>query len=189
MVTLEPGATEVGPRIRALLLDPATGALSPRAEALLYAADRAQHVATVVRPALERGAVVITDRYVDSSLAYQGAGRDLRAGRGARLSRWATGGLRPDLTVLLDLDPAVGLAARRPATPDRLEAESLAFHERVRAGLPRARRRATPRPLPACVARRRDRAPDAVHAPPSRSRASPPPAAREHPTRARSARA
>jgi dTMP kinase len=98
---------------------------------MLYAADRADHVEQVIRPALKRGAVVITDRYVDSSLAYQGGGRALPIGEIRKLSHWATGGLRPDLTVLLDLDPAVGLA-RAGSSPDRMEAESLAFHERVR---------------------------------------------------------
>ncbi|MGB8649949.1 MAG: dTMP kinase [Mycobacteriales bacterium] len=132
VLTREPGATAVGARIRALLLDPETR-LSARAEALLYAADRAQHVATVVRPALQRGAVVISDRYVDSSLAYQGAGRELDHDEIAGLSQWATEGLRPDLTVLLDIDPAVGLA-RATGSPDRIEQESLAFHRAVREG-------------------------------------------------------
>jgi dTMP kinase len=132
VVTREPGATPVGAQIRALLLDPTTS-LSARAEALLYAADRAQHVAIVIRPALERGAVVISDRYVDSSLAYQGAGRELDTDEVAELSRWATGGLRPDVTVLLDIDPAVGLA-RATGSPDRIEQESLAFHRAVRQG-------------------------------------------------------
>ena len=132
VVTREPGATPTGARIRALLLDPATGDLAPRAEALLYAADRAQHVATVLRPALERGAVVLSDRYVDSSLAYQGAGRELRVDDVAKLSTWATEGLRPELTLLLDIDPEVGLV-RAGGTPDRIEAESLEFHRRVRA--------------------------------------------------------
>ena len=132
VVTREPGATAAGARMRELLLDPASR-LSPRAEALLYAADRAQHVSEVVRPALERGAVVLTDRYVDSSLAYQGAGRDLARDEIARLSRWATEGLRPDLVVLLDIDPVVGLR-RAGDTPDRMEAESLEFHRRVREG-------------------------------------------------------
>ncbi len=132
IVTREPGATDVGVRIRALLLDPATR-ISARAEALLYAADRAQHVATVVQPALDRGAVVLSDRYVDSSLAYQGAGRDLDVEEVAGLSRWATRGLVPDVTLLLDLDPAVGLA-RATGSPDRIEQESLAFHRAVRQG-------------------------------------------------------
>jgi len=131
--TREPGATPVGAQVRALLLDAETVGLAPRAEALLYAADRAQHVATIVVPALERGAVVLSDRYVDSSLAYQGAGRALPVEEVATLSRWATQGLRPDLTVLLDVDPVVGLA-RAGGRPDRIEAESLAFHRAVRAG-------------------------------------------------------
>ena len=131
-VTREPGATPIGARIRTLLLDPATS-LSPRTEALLYAADRAQHVATVVRPALDRGAVVLSDRYVDSSLAYQGAGRELDLDEVAELSAWATQGLQPDLTVLLDLDPAIGLA-RATGSPDRIEQESLEFHQAVRQG-------------------------------------------------------
>lgn len=133
VVTREPGATPAGQRIRALLLDPATGRLAPRAEAMLYAADRAQHVAEVVRPALDRGAVVLTDRYVDSSLAYQGAGRELAVDEVKRLSQWATDGLRPDVVVLLDVDPVVGLA-RAGDVPDRIEAESLDFHRRVREG-------------------------------------------------------
>jgi dTMP kinase len=133
VVTREPGATPAGARIRALLLDPATGRLTPRAEAMLYAADRAQHVSEVIRPALERGAVVLTDRFVDSSLAYQGAGRELAAEEVRRLSQWATGGLRPDLVVLLDVDPVVGLA-RAGGVPDRIESESLEFHRRVRDG-------------------------------------------------------
>ena len=132
VVTREPGATPLGTQVRALLLDP-TATVAPRAEAMLYAADRAQHVATLVRPALERGAVVVTDRYVDSSLAYQGAGRELDVDEVRKLSSWATGGLRPDLVVLLDVDPVVGLA-RAGDAPDRMEAESLAFHARVRQG-------------------------------------------------------
>ena len=132
VVTREPGATPAGARIRELLLDP-TATLSPRAEAMLYAADRAQHVAQVVRPALERGAVVLTDRYVDSSLAYQGAGRELVRDEVARLSKWATEGLKPDLVVLLDVDPVLGLR-RAGDSPDRIEAESLDFHRRVREG-------------------------------------------------------
>ncbi|MEV1147330.1 dTMP kinase, partial [Micromonospora sp. NPDC049799] len=135
VVTREPGATTVGDRIRSLLLgQPGSDAPSPRAEALLYAADRAHHVATVVRPALVRGSVVISDRYVDSSLAYQGAGRTLPVDEVSWLSSWATGGLKPDLVVLLDVDPRTGLSrvAARSEGPDRLEAESVTFHERVR---------------------------------------------------------
>jgi len=131
VVTFEPGATPVGRRLREVLLDKANTAMSPRTEALLYAADRAQHVSEVIRPALSRGAVVITDRYVDSSLAYQGAGRLLDEHEVRRLSRWATGGLLPDLTVVLDVDPVVGLT-RATGPGDRIETEALHFHERVR---------------------------------------------------------
>ncbi|WP_206736919.1 dTMP kinase [Streptomyces sp. GZWMJZ-114] len=133
VLTREPGATPVGKRLRSILLDVSSAGLSHRAEALLYAADRAEHVDTVVRPALERGAIVITDRYIDSSVAYQGAGRDLSPVEIARISRWATGGLVPNLTVLLDVAPE---AARERFTeaPDRLESEPAEFHARVRAG-------------------------------------------------------
>ncbi|MEV1062556.1 dTMP kinase [Streptomyces sp. NPDC050263] len=133
VLTREPGATPVGKRLRSILLDVSSAGLSHRAEALLYAADRAEHVDTVVRPALERGAVVITDRYVDSSVAYQGAGRDLSPTEIARISRWATNGLVPHLTVLLDVSPE---AARERFTeaPDRLESEPAEFHARVRSG-------------------------------------------------------
>ncbi|WFE30629.1 dTMP kinase [Solwaraspora sp. WMMD791] len=134
VVTREPGSSGLGEKIRRLVLEGGADAPSPRAEALLYAADRAHHVATVVRPALARGAVVISDRYVDSSLAYQGAGRVLPVEEVSWLSSWATGGLKPDLVVLLDIEPAAGLtrAQGRGAGADRLESESLAFHERVR---------------------------------------------------------
>jgi dTMP kinase len=131
LLTHEPGGTAVGERLRALLLDPTTSSLSHRAEALLYAADKAQHVEQVVCPALERGAVVITDRYVDSTLAYQGAGRTLPPAEVERLARWATGDLRPHLTVVLDLPAEAGLS--RVERPDRLEAEPVEFHRRVRA--------------------------------------------------------
>jgi dTMP kinase len=133
VVTREPGATPVGQRLRAILLDVANGGLSHHAEALLYAADRAEHVASVVRPALERGAVVISDRYTDSSVAYQGAGRDLAATEVARISRWATDGLVPHLTVLLDVSPETA-RERFTEAPDRLESEPSEFHQRVRAG-------------------------------------------------------
>ncbi|WP_462418576.1 dTMP kinase [Kytococcus sp. Marseille-QA3725] len=129
VVTREPGGTELGARVRELLLHGEH--VAPRAEALLFAADRAHHVASHVRPALERGAVVVSDRYVDSSVAYQGAGRDLDAQEVASISRWATEGLVPDLTVLLDVDPELG-RCRRGAEHDRLEAESADFHARVR---------------------------------------------------------
>jgi dTMP kinase len=131
--TFEPGATPTGGRIRGIVLDHSSAGLSPRSEALLYAADRAQHVHDVLRPALDAGEVVITDRFVDSSLAYQGAGRAIPMDDVRSISRWATQGLQPDLTVLLDLPPEVGLArARGRAAADRLESESLDFHQRVR---------------------------------------------------------
>ncbi len=133
VTTHEPGATKIGLRLRALLLDTAHTGLAPRAEALMYAADRAEHVQDVIRPALERGAVVVTDRYVDSSLAYQGAGRQLPVSEIASLNRWATGGLTPDLTILLDLPTVTGLS-RRLSSADRLESEPIEFHDRVRSG-------------------------------------------------------
>ncbi|HUC26637.1 MAG TPA: dTMP kinase, partial [Streptosporangiaceae bacterium] len=133
VTTHEPGATKIGLRLRALLLDTAHAGLAPRAEALMYAADRAEHVQDVILPALERGAVVVTDRYVDSSLAYQGAGRQLPVSEIAGLNRWATGGLAPDLTVLLDLPVVTGLS-RRLSSADRLESEPVEFHQRVRSG-------------------------------------------------------
>ena len=133
LVTREPGGTDVGVELRDIILH-RKGFLAPRAEALLYAADRAHHVYTVVRPALERGDVVIQDRYFDSSVAYQGAGRVLSEDEVRNLSLWATEGLIPDLTVVLDL-PAAAARARREDQGrvfDRLEAESDDFHERVR---------------------------------------------------------
>ncbi len=132
--TREPGGTEVGQLIRDIVLHH-RGDIVPRAEALLYAADRAHHVATVVRPARERGDVVLQDRYLDSSVAYQGAGRVLDADEVRNLSLWATDGALPDLTILLDIDEATARtrldAADKPF--DRLEAEGDSFHARVRA--------------------------------------------------------
>ncbi|MFF0509735.1 dTMP kinase [Streptomyces sp. NPDC004250] len=133
VLTREPGATPVGKRLRSILLDVSSAGLSHRAEALLYAADRAEHVDTVVRPALERGAVVISDRYIDSSVAYQGAGRDLSPTEIARINRWATNGLVPHLTVLLDVSPETA-RERFTEAPDRLESEPAEFHARVRSG-------------------------------------------------------
>ena len=131
--TLEPGGTEVGVEIRKILLHH-RGELAPRAEAALFAADRAHHVATKIRPALDRGEIVITDRYFDSSVAYQGAGRELSMEEVRNLSLWAVGGLLPNLTVLLDL-PADVARSRRNNTgtePDRLESEKIEFFERAR---------------------------------------------------------
>jgi dTMP kinase len=130
VATFEPGDTAVGAGIRAVLLDPATAALDDRAEALLMAADRAQHVAQVIRPALEAGRHVVCDRYVGSSIAYQGYGRGLPTEWVTKLSTWATGALVPDLTVLLDV-PAHVAAERASGNPDRFEGAGDAFHQRV----------------------------------------------------------
>lgn len=131
--TREPGGTDLGMELRQIVLH-RRGEIAPRAEALIYAADRAHHVATKVRPAIERGDIVVQDRYLDSSVAYQGAGRDLDADMVRRLSLWAVDGLMPHLTVLLDLDESVGRArlARGRTQYDRLEAEDREFHARVR---------------------------------------------------------
>lgn len=128
--TREPGGTPAAEIMRDLVLNPTYEGLDARAEALLFAAARGEHVARVVRPAIERGDVVICDRYLDSSVAYQGFGRDLGADRIRDLSLWATYGLVPDLTIVLDISPGVGLS--RLSNPDRLEAEPLSYHESVR---------------------------------------------------------
>jgi dTMP kinase len=130
LLSREPGGTELGKDLRKILLGHETGVISPRAEALLYAADRAHHVFSVIRPGLDRGDVVITDRYFDSSAAYQGAGRVLNPSEVARISRWATESLYPTLTILIDVPATIGLA--RLKSLDRLEAEPTEFHERVR---------------------------------------------------------
>ena len=130
LLSREPGGTEMGKDLRRILLDHSTGDISPRAEALLYAADRAHHVFSKIRPALDRGEVVITDRYFDSSIAYQGAGRVLVSGEVARISRWATESLFPTLTILIDQPAEIGLG--RLKSKDRLEIEPIDFHERIR---------------------------------------------------------
>ncbi len=130
LCTREPGGTPAAEAIRAVLLDPANAGLDDRAEALLFAAARGDHAARVIKPGLERGDIVISDRYLDSSVAYQGVARGLGAERVAELSLWATGGLVPDLTIVLDVDPALGLA--RVVGPDRLESEPIEWHARVR---------------------------------------------------------
>jgi dTMP kinase len=130
LLSREPGGTELGKDLRRILLDHSTGEISPRAEALLYAADRAHHVFSKIRPALDRGEVVITDRYFDSSIAYQGAGRVLVPGEVARISRWATESLFPTLTILIDQPAEIGLS--RLKSKDRLEIEPIDFHERIR---------------------------------------------------------
>jgi dTMP kinase len=136
VTTREPGGTELGEKLREILLHAREQSpLGARAEALLFAADRADHIEKVVRPALERGAIVLTDRHVDSSIAYQSGGRGLAADQVAALSQFATDGVRPDVTVLLDLDPSTARlrAQARPDGPDKVEAESAEFHARVRA--------------------------------------------------------
>jgi len=131
--TREPGGSSLGDSVRNVLLH--GGHVFERAEALLYAADRAQNIAEVVRPALERGAAVVQDRYIDSSLAYQGAGRTLPQDEVRRINEWASEGLWPELTVLLDADPKIAITRRAAAgeKADRLEREAAEFHERVRA--------------------------------------------------------
>ena len=133
VLSREPGGTDLGVELREIILH-RRGYIAPRAEALIYAADRAHHIATKVRPAIARGAVVLQDRYLDSSVAYQGAGRVLDPAEVRNLSLWATESLLPDLTVLLDLDPTVGRARLQEARTryDRLEAEEAEFHTRVR---------------------------------------------------------
>jgi dTMP kinase len=130
LVTREPGGTDLGERLRELLLDPKTGGVEPRTEALLFAASRSQHVATMIRPALEEGQVVLCDRYVDSSLAYQGVARGLGEQDVLTLNVWATQGLFPDLVLLFHLEPEVGLA-RSEDDPDRIEQEGSEFHAKV----------------------------------------------------------
>jgi dTMP kinase len=141
LCTREPGATVLGAQLRRILLDPEGYALHERTEALLFAADRAEHVASVILPALRRGLIVLCDRHSDSSIAYQAAGRGLDEGQIAALSDFATGGLVPDLTLLLDVSPTVGLDRVRQrarcteptgAGEDRFEGQDLAFHKRVR---------------------------------------------------------
>jgi dTMP kinase len=130
VLSREPGGSDLGIEIRKILLSHSTGEISPRAEALLYAADRAHHVFSVIRPALAAGEVVISDRYFDSSIAYQGAGRVLEPGEVARISRWATESLFPTLTIIIDLPAEIGLG--RLKSKDRLESQPIDFHERVR---------------------------------------------------------
>ena len=132
-LTREPGGTELGARIRALVLDPNVSGLDRRTEALLMAADRSQHVAEVIGPALSRGEWVVSDRFSGSTFAYQGFGRGLDLGGLRNISDWASKGLVPELNVLLDVPAAIS-AGRRCSLPDRLEAEDATFHSRVVAG-------------------------------------------------------
>lgn len=128
--TREPGGTPAAEAIRSVVLSPEFAGLDARSEALLFAAARGEHAARVIRPAIERGSIVVCDRYIDSSVAYQGVARDLGAEAIRELSLWATQGLVPDLTIVLDIDPTVGLT--RIDEPDRLEAEPVEYHLRVR---------------------------------------------------------
>jgi dTMP kinase len=133
-LTREPGGAPIAEQIRAVLLTPENGAMTPGAELLLYLAARAQHTDEVIRPALRAGVTVLCDRYSDSTIAYQGYGHGLPLAEVERMDAFATGGLRPDLTILLDVPVAVGLARKRGAEWNRLEGQAVAFHERVRAG-------------------------------------------------------
>jgi dTMP kinase len=167
LVTREPGDTPVGQQIRRMLLDP-TIELTDEAEALLYAADRAEHVARIVRPALERGTIVLTDRYIDSSVAYQGYGRGLPPETILQISRWATSELLPDLTVLLDLPAEEGMRraqARGRASglaTDRIEGETCEFHDRIRRGFLRLAAEDSLRYALVDASRSRDEVADAV---------------------------
>ena len=132
--TREPGGTPIGEKLRSLVLEHGHGHIDAHTEALIFAASRAAHASQVIRPALERGEVVLTDRYIDSSVAYQGAGRDLGTDAVLSINEWATSGLQPDLTVLLDVHPADGRSRRTAgdAAEDRLESEADEFHARIR---------------------------------------------------------
>ncbi len=135
VLTAEPGSTPLGERIREMVLSSHAGPMDPHAETALYLADRADHVSRVIRPALDRGAIVICDRYTDSTIVYQGCGRQLGAANLEQMCRWATQSTEPDLVLVLDIDPAEGLArAADRSTPDRFEQENIDFHTRVRQG-------------------------------------------------------
>jgi dTMP kinase len=133
--TREPGGTPIGEKLRSLVLDHGHGHIDAHTEALIFAASRAAHATQVIRPALERGEIVLTDRYIDSSVAYQGAGRGLGTAAVRDINAWATSGLQPDLTVLLDVEPTVGRQRRTAgdAAEDRLESEADEFHATIRA--------------------------------------------------------
>lgn len=133
--TREPGGTQLGDEIRSLLIDPKFKNYSPKAEALLYAASRAQHVHELIAPCLKRGTWVISDRFIDASLAYQGVGRNLGVHPIAKLNHWATDDLLPDLSVILDIDPKIGISrakTRQGGQLDRLEQEKIEFHQKIR---------------------------------------------------------
>ena len=135
VATREPGGSTIGKTVRSLLLDPDLPALNPRTEALLFAADRAQHVAELINPALDAGKIVLCDRYLDSSVAYQGKARGLGMDEIKNISLWGTQGRLPDLTILIDIDPAISLGRKSEEEVNRMEQQEMLFHQTVRAGL------------------------------------------------------
>lgn len=135
VATREPGGSTIGKTVRSLLLDADLPALNPRTEALLFAADRAQHVAELINPALEAGKIVLCDRYFDSSVAYQGKARGLGMEEIKNLSLWGTQGRVPDLTILIDIDPAISLTRKSGDEVNRMEQQEMLFHQTVRTGL------------------------------------------------------
>ncbi len=145
VLSREPGGTRIGDRIRDILLDPANAAMDSRTELLLYLASRNQHVRELVLPAIQVGRIVILDRYADSSVAYQGFGRGLGERLVSRLNKFATAGIRPQLTLLVDIPVSLGQHRKAATRLDRLEQERVEFHERVRAGYLRLARRAAGR--------------------------------------------
>ena len=137
LVTREPGGSKIAEKIRDIILDPANDKMDPKTEALLYAAARSQHVEEIIKPAINEGKVVFSDRFVDSSLAYQGQGRDLGIAKVKQINDFATDKLDPDLTFFLDIAPEIGLSRIKklgPAQEDRLEQEDIAFHQKVYEG-------------------------------------------------------
>ena len=136
LVTREPGGSKIAEKIRNIILDPENKLMDDRTEALLYAAARGQHVEEIIKPALDEGKIVFSDRYIDSSLAYQGVGRNLGIKEVKKINDFATGGLDPDLTLFFDLDPKIGLARiqKNRNSEDRLEQEKITFHKKVYQG-------------------------------------------------------
>jgi dTMP kinase len=132
IATREPGGSSIGKIVRSLILDSSSPDLTPKAEALLFAADRSQHVHEIIRPALEAGKVVLCDRYSDSSAAYQGVGKELGDSQVRHLSLWGTDALKPDLTILVDLDPVIGISRKSEEEYNRMEAQDIEFHQKIR---------------------------------------------------------